>query len=536
MVMVTWKEVILASFVKVYPPDGFDPISVQFNGRPLLLDELLPLIAQERQEMKPAYTHFHLTDEEQAQGEQKQFKEKYYDSPITHVTTFLGLPNQCPTGVSQSWSNIAKNFIGWQDNKTTGRMAYNIAKMPLVVPWNLTMAVLKTALNIVKLGTEFLPRAIADSCSKGRRYASDKLKGKNLSTGAKVGYGALYGLAILGQIVSECVYFAGQALTSPIKGVRSAWKLGEKIAGKGIGGKLLGGVLATLSIAVTVTAYAFLWPLAVKTLGPVILSKMPTVISHAINVVVNAISPLMSTVGNYLMPIFGKAFSAMGMTVAPAAVGAAAVAGAALTTVGTTISRFVFDPLKNWWNKSAREKLETKPLNTASKRVVSSKEASISSDDEQKHDDDQKQVGHVPVVQDPPRASRKDGQPQNILASISRGAHDQALHNNMAPEIGNHSESEADSDLEETVVINLKVSAPIDIPERDSSANQVEVDSSTSQDEIKHGFGTGARSQASPVSIINHSFLLRGQNNSAPTGISIKGEKVQDLQVGSAPK
>ena len=271
------------------------------------------------------------------------------NDPITLITSFMGLPNQC-FEAKQSWSNIGKNLIGWQDNKTDGRILFNILKMPVTLPVNLLVAFFKTGINCLRIVTEFAPglllRSIGTLQSKLWDIQWDE---KNKCT---YEYNPI--LSALSKIF-RLFLLVGQALTSPIDGIRSSWEWGKYMGGEGWGGTLLGGTLALISMSLTITAYSILLPLAIQTLGPLLLSKMPAFIIQGATTVVNALSPAMAVVGNFIMPVFGKLLALVGVTTYPgAAVGAAMVGATSLTTIGPVVTKGL-DEFSNWWAKGAKK-------------------------------------------------------------------------------------------------------------------------------------------------------------------------------------
>lgn len=283
-------------------------------------------------------------------------------NPITRFTSFVGLPNHCPEGQRQTWANIGNNLIGWQFDVTTARKNFNIIKAPFVFVWNLLLMAPSFARNMIRLVTEYLPLVGLKYCQS--TILACKRRSKNLygiSMADATGNAVLYGLATLGGLVFGSLHFVGQAVTSPINAVRTAWKLGDDIvfkvrdpSTKKILGKVMGVVFAALSIAVTVTLYTLLFPLAIHAIGGLIAGKSVPVIGQVVSAVTNSAPAWLSTVGNsVVMPVLGNVFSAIGAAVSPAAAGVGFLAGAALTTVGLGVNRLV-NVAKKAWHGSGR--------------------------------------------------------------------------------------------------------------------------------------------------------------------------------------
>lgn len=269
-----------------------------------------------------------------------------HDNAISRLTAFSGMKNRVGKNKSQSWLNIAKNLIGWQDDASPRRKKFNIVKAPFALVWNILSALTKQVKNIARLATEYLPYLLYRYCMFGMEYAALHLEWKSITTAPqKLGYGLLYGLALTGRILFGTVFFIGQAVTSPAKNVKTSWKAGHDLAdrlfdqkhekARKVIGHLAGGIFAVLSLATTIAVYTFAMPLVIKMIGSLVVSKMPGFLSSTFQTISNGLSNAFGAVGNAVsLPIFGKIYSALGVAVSPGASGWALIGSTISTTLG----------------------------------------------------------------------------------------------------------------------------------------------------------------------------------------------------------
>ncbi len=308
---------------------------------------------------------------------------KQHDNAISRITSFTGLKNRLAKDKQQSWLSIAKHFIGWQDDATPRRKIFNIVKAPIVLILNTLFKLIGQVKNVARLFTEYLPYLLYRYCMFGMQYAEFHLEWKSIKTTPQIiAYGALYGLALTGRIIFGTLFFIGQAVTSPVKNFKTAWKAGHDLADrlfistkspavKKIVGHVIGGLLAALSLATTIVVYTFVMPLAMKALGSMAVSKMPDFISTTLQVITNTMMKAFGVIGNAVtLPIFGKIYSAMGVTISAGASGCAFVGSVASTAI-----RLVADKIKQyveakWYGTNAKsEKPLTPPALPTSERV-----------------------------------------------------------------------------------------------------------------------------------------------------------------------
>jgi hypothetical protein len=316
-IMTTIKDKLISVFTDTYTPDSIDMVNRTFNGSPFSNKKI------------PGKNAGWVT---------------YSSSPVIMISSFFGLPNRCAPGTKPSWLTIAKNLIGWQDNKSLPRSIFNALLSPLALTWNLAAAIFKTAVNTAKLATEFLPSLLLTFLTHQNNDESQHDKDLRLKP------------AILKTLeaTAHILLFAGKALTSPINNIRRAWKLGTVLAGKSVSGKILGGSLALLSAGITIVAYSFALPLVISVVGPAIISKMSVSLGQFAAPAMNVLSAAVSWIGSQVvMPVFGQVFVSLGMSVSPVIAGAVTLGTFGLTSLGTALDRLI-SPFKEWWSHSAK--------------------------------------------------------------------------------------------------------------------------------------------------------------------------------------
>lgn len=329
------RNMLLSALTRTYPPDGWDPIELTYNGKT---------------KKKWGIKSIDVND--------------YLSNPVTFISSFFGLPNACLDKEKPSWLNVLKKTAGWQDNKSLGRSIFNGVKAPIVFLINIAFALLTTALNIIKIFTELLPRLAIVGCEIARRRAR-----KN---------SFLYYLATAGMYFFKGLYFIGRAITSPANNIRASWKAGHElataIAGEGrmgtVLGAVLGGLLAAISLAITATTYTLAFPFAIK--------MLPTALGQVVTAAINVLSTPLSFLGthvimpvfghafNFLAPIFGSFMPGLAAAISPAEAAVGAAVGLTLPALSSLVSYYVINPITRWWNTSAK-KQESAPTSDAPK-------------------------------------------------------------------------------------------------------------------------------------------------------------------------
>lgn len=264
-----FSRFVKTTFMEVFAPDGYDHIYHQHT---------------------PLSSHY--------------LTHHYRTHPVILISTFFGLPNDCPPGEIPTWGRIVRNLLGLQDNKSDARNAFNEIVSPLVLLKNLTIAAFKTSQNILKLFTEFLPPVAARMFFDIGEFAgrisillplgfaefllSDSrinffpiarllrnlwnltkiLLGVVIPISLFLAFGALSAAYFIACGVSYAAQFVGRAITSPIDSVRAAWYYcvtpGERATYTRM---ILGAVFVLASATVTTLAYSLLFPLMLPYLG-----------------------------------------------------------------------------------------------------------------------------------------------------------------------------------------------------------------------------------------------------------------------------
>lgn len=214
-------------------------------------------------------------------------KSKLLSSKITMLAVFLRLPlttkpyedeHQNQRWPEPSLTNIFKSLIGFHDEpllssevikgKTSRLLANALLDTAIAIPlllWNLLFIIPNIVISILKIVTELLPGLLYTALDK---WAASAYENENF---------LVHDLLKIASIAVKGIFFVGRALTSPITGARDAWKLGNQLGGWQ--GKVVGTVLALLSLSITATAYIFAMPFAFKVVGPVLMSQLPAVVA-----------------------------------------------------------------------------------------------------------------------------------------------------------------------------------------------------------------------------------------------------------------
>jgi hypothetical protein len=282
----------------------------------------------------------------------------YRHTPLIQFTSFAGIPNQFDANEKITGMRIFTNMFDWQRNKTANRNIINaILALPMFIK-NLVMIALALAQNSVKLFTEFLPVLFSNGLRilANRTYALSKEGIHNIYSGdhrlhTKIfkitGYALLICTTLPIMLLSISFKFAqltGRTITSPIDSVRAAWFFCinmDQSEGK-FAGKLLGCILATISILMTATIYSLLIPYLV-TLAPASLATVMTNVANAFS----GLNPLFAYFGSNLMiPHLIRLnlltiLTSHGIFLSPIMAGFTTLFGTLLTTLGPLIQKGV---------------------------------------------------------------------------------------------------------------------------------------------------------------------------------------------------
>jgi hypothetical protein len=340
-------SVLYDVFSHVYPSDSYSSIYDEFNYEPW---------NQRIDKTKDIDSEIAIFN-----NNTKNYRRQY----ITMLTSLLGWPNFCDYGDTLTWTDIFRNFFGWQKNPSDTRYWLNFFKTPFSFIKNVIVSLIEIPRNLVKFFTEFIPLTIAMSI----RFLMDRINkhAAHKKGLIKAAFVALYLSLGVFRLLALGIHFAGRAITSPIKGVLAAFTAGQNLngKGKGLGGNFLGILFASASIAVTVSFYAFLLPVIGLTVSASISLDFTMKMLEAFSNL-----PALSTLGTVLLDMIGPglffALNALGLAM-PATMALSAIGGllgATITIIGTPFSRLL-DILINAWNRSASDPAQQQTVATA---------------------------------------------------------------------------------------------------------------------------------------------------------------------------
>lgn len=338
------KDAFRFAFFHTYPLDGFDPVDPK--GKNMGRGDVTSI----------------------------QKFPKYREHPATYITSFFGIPNR-QIDEKQSLGNIAKNLVGWPGAKgpTWKKVLSGIFGWNIGLAWNVAMILPKTVLNIAKFFTEYLPLAGANLLAS--RIAKLKEEKKPIERGFAIGaYVFLRGL-----------HFIGQAITSPVKGIRTGWAVGNMLNANIVNdgtnsnkpeyttkGKVAGAALAITSGLISACAYTILFPLGIKLLATTVIPYLPSAVTTAAGYAVNALSPVLAPLGNVMSAIgnaFTPALHAIGLKASPIVAGMAATFAVGIAAIGPL--KMLKDKFSAWKAKRDDAKKTAKEL----KKVDDAKKA-----------------------------------------------------------------------------------------------------------------------------------------------------------------
>ena len=303
-----------------------------------------------------------------------------------------------------SWGNFFRNITGWQKDVSRGKQVWNGIKMPFVFAWHIGMMAIRIPVNVAKLAVlglgavGFIFDSMAQEVLASRQQAL-AMAGQNkevfekgipqvsaqykhtmeVALAAKAasyqsqafGFGVLYGVMRTLQVIFLSLCFVGGAMVTPVTNILRALDLGKQIAGEGLRGKILGGVLIGLSAIITVGFYAIALPLTMHLiLGGII--GVPAVVGANVSaaytwVAVNfpglinglsafyamlgqsALAPLLQGLGSLVGTGIGMA---TGTTSAMSALatGLATITGA-MAAIVLSVANPLSDAINNWWHR-----------------------------------------------------------------------------------------------------------------------------------------------------------------------------------------
>src|SRR3990167_4185364 len=193
------REKLKFAFAEVYQPDGYDPNTMTLNKakiEQIFLDQNAGFLLH----------------------------------PITLTAAFLGLPNQLAFK-KPSWANIWYNFIGFEHvnwapaGASTFRKLLNIPEALFIsAAFSVVHTVifaLKLPMNILPTVTELLP-ALGKVLFKDLAERAEKSNSPIIN---RLGYCA----ATAAYVAFTGLHFIGRSVTSPVKGILSAYYEGRPL-------------------------------------------------------------------------------------------------------------------------------------------------------------------------------------------------------------------------------------------------------------------------------------------------------------------
>ncbi len=243
-----------ATFWKVFGADGYDPVNRKYDG--------IRIKSHKRSEDVVCYL---------------------FKTPLAYLITFFGIPNHIvPSQHAEGLSKrvLIRNFIGSHDENSNTFFLWPLLKNAWNAIWNTIGIFRKTAWNLVKVFTEFLPRCLEElsfACYAKCRRAQDESEGL-LKILPAIGMG----FSLLLHYVFKTWRVLGASITSPYRSARLAWRTGNEIGGTK--GNIVGGLLAGLSLTITLACYIVIFPLGIKA----VMTHAPTVITSVSHWVANS--------------------------------------------------------------------------------------------------------------------------------------------------------------------------------------------------------------------------------------------------------
>lgn len=423
----SWRALLAGSFRKVFLGDGYDPSTdsvVTFKGKhantapgheaTIAGDEIAYHVVPPVEALKVG-----------SASTSKKHLSGVAQNGVIHtghaVATFFGVPNRFEQLgsdeqlVFNGWT-ILRNYTGFKrelfEKKKPGRQyTFSIPglnwgyiggeygawqtlaapiKLGIGLPLKLALTVVKFAVNVVKLFTEFLPTLIVNGSAKLiRRSAntfaatwaqkSEIAKNRGLVVRLGIYAGNALVIGVLGAVhyVARAALLVGTALTSPAKLTKDAWDFAHQLEIKNshnevnpkatkVLNKVLGFTGAILSVALTVALWAVALPFGIATLVKYVPQFMVAVnwvlstpfIAPALAYVNGALT----VVGGYLsvfLPLINTVAASAGLQVTTAML-AVGVSIGSIAAVVANIATPIIDAIGNW---AAKRPSNAGPIN-----------------------------------------------------------------------------------------------------------------------------------------------------------------------------
>ena len=264
-----------------------------------------------------------------------------------------GLEQKQPLLKKQTWGNLGKKFVGWQDNVSTAKKVRNVfLAIFFFVPINLATVLIRTPINIVRLFTEFLPNFIlAATWTKLREIGSAKKR--------SLGMAALAFLLGLIHVQAFFIGLASRSMTNPARAFMGAWQYGygnPMIKNRYLR-IFIGSYLAMTSLAFTIMGYTLLAGIPAIQAGAAALLHYAASVMPQVMAVLSGIGVITAKVATALLGSFPAAvqFIATSVAAMPELLGIAGLAALLMPTLGSLLSPVIVRFQENWYAVSEKK-------------------------------------------------------------------------------------------------------------------------------------------------------------------------------------
>ncbi len=287
----------------------------------------------------------------------------------------------------------AKQYIEW---------LLSPFKLLVIFPIKILLIIPKFLINVVKLGTEFIPKVASLLLNDAQKLLQKRRDDAfELSRLKDMGFSALISLCIFFSGFFTLWHLLGRAITSPLTSATRAYTffrefepLQIRIFGRGFQtgfATFLGVIFMLLSLAVSITVWTILLPFALSALAPYsatllqtasttfpTIAKALTTVSQlpVVSATLQAIGTAFTTVGSYLSStvILSSTFSVISSVLTvqiPAGFIAAGVAMGTLLVPLATFSTWIADKLSGLWAKWGHYDLDSmKSMNDTKQEIA----------------------------------------------------------------------------------------------------------------------------------------------------------------------
>jgi hypothetical protein len=203
---------------------------------------------------------------------------------------------------------VTQNFFGINPKRFEKKPLLNALSHIISIPLSFTFNTLglfgSLLTNTLKIFTEMLPLFLKNASFVCMAFCHSVITNPNIKNPG------LKALAVMGFVVAATVYaiakiihVVDRIITSPKNSARAAYQIGEQLLGPDSkSGKILGGVLATMSLVFSIISLAALAKIAIIKLAAV----APKIVTHAPDFIVKSYQFLNTN------PTFLKVFSRVG--------------------------------------------------------------------------------------------------------------------------------------------------------------------------------------------------------------------------------